>query len=521
MATYNLDPTMSALASKGSAVQEATNAAVAAKGGRPQPATQPTTQPANTGFTYNSDQLAAIYKHNPARAQQLGYVAPPADVEIGAGELGTAGMGVATEPAAASPLDSQLSAAIGGEQAVAEPQELSARDMAVQNLMGVYQEGQDFDADAIRRQEGVFARQEEANRLQQGYDQAVADQRRTIQEMRTNPEGKLRGALEADIQNYKYESDQNLADKAMALHYARQDYQMAYETAQSAIDAENQRYERQMGFWRTMYDVLGDDMTDSEQATFNSQLRLQEQFVSDMRETKMEAVRVASVNGAPVDVVQNIKNASTPEEAWVAAGQYGIDPNLSWQKSRFAAEQQLAWAKYNLDAAAKAGDISAETAQREVAKKQNDAVYANMQENIVEAYNNELGLSVTTGKIKGAFVSAFQPSNRGYFANKLAQENLASNMDYITSVSTLNALADAKARGITFGALNEKEMDVVADSANKLATMWDREKQEFIGSPEKVEKALKDLYETVSESRVDNAVGIATSNQMDEVWNQI
>lgn len=518
MATTYSDPTMSALLTKGTTQA---NTPVGPMQGPVKPV-QPVKKTAS-GFSYNNDQLATIYKHNPNRAVQLGYVAPASEVTVGAEELGKANVAIGGDTGmTTSPLSKNLAGTTTVRTDAQQP--MSARDQAVANLMGVYQEGQLFNPDEIRRQEGVFAQRDIVNKLSEQYDSALVEQRRTIQEMRQNPEGKLVGALNADIENYKYESDQNLADKAMALHYAREDYQAMYDTAQSAIEAENQRYERQMSFWQTMYTVLGDDMTDSEQAMFNSQLRERENFNTAMYETKSEAARIAGVNGAPADVMAAIKNAQTPQDAWIAAGQYGIDPNLSWQKSRFAAEQKLAWAKYELDAAAKAGDISAETAQKLIAQKQNDAVYANLQENILSAFNNKAGLDVTTGKVKGAMMTSlfdWTGEGGGYFPNKMAQEELAVNMNFITSQSTLNALAEAKARGITFGALSEQEMNTVANSANTLATAWDSESQKFIGSRATIEKALTDLYNTVSEKKVDNSVGIETSNAMTSVWNQL
>ena len=71
----------------------------------------------------------------------------------------------------------------------------------------------------------------------------------------------------------------------------------------------------------------------------------------------------------------------------------------------------------------------------------------------------------------------------------------------VLSSQTLNALANAKSQGITFGALSEKEMSVVSESANNLASSAKRDERTgrikgFYGD----EQSLKDNIDTVIKS---------------------
>jgi endonuclease/exonuclease/phosphatase family metal-dependent hydrolase len=94
-------------------------------------------------------------------------------------------------------------------------------------------------------------------------------------------------------------------------------------------------------------------------------------------------------------------------------------------------------------------------------------------------------------------------------------------MDYITSNLTTQALADAKARGVTFGALSEREMEVIGGSADKLSRAWDSEKMQFRGRPETIEQALRELYSTFEGKKITTQLGVSKENQINQVWNQL
>lgn len=65
----------------------------------------------------------------------------------------------------------------------------------------------------------------------------------------------------------------------------------------------------------------------------------------------------------------------------------------------------------------------------------------------------------------------------------------------LVSNQTLQALADAKSKGITFGALSEGELALVADSASRIATKLNKDGTGFSGS----EKQFKDDLKTIKE----------------------
>jgi hypothetical protein len=79
----------------------------------------------------------------------------------------------------------------------------------------------------------------------------------------------------------------------------------------------------------------------------------------------------------------------------------------------------------------------------------------------------------------------------------------------LTSNQTLQALADAKSKGITFGALSEKELGVVAESASRIAAKLKEDKNKnvigFTGS----EKQFREDLETIKKG-LQNAVASKT-----------
>ena len=496
----------------------------------------PTKQPTKNTFSVNltDAQKALIKKNNPEF-----FSSRP---DVFATDLTTEKVDVPTSEAGTSPLDSSLTNVPAPTDVTTDTtgtttgttdktgtttgnttEQLSPRDQALQALMGTFQDQQAFDPTAIKEAEGVYQRQALVNQLSESYDKAIVNQRRTIQDMRQNPEGKLRGALNADIENYKYESDQNLADKAMQLHYANQDYQSALTIANDAIQAQTDKFDQQMSFFSNMYTLLGNDMTDSEKMMFQSQLSQQEYAFKNLQDAKSQAMQSAGANGAPPEVLSAIKNSQTMEDVWANAGSYGIDPNLSLARDKFYFEKQLALTKLSMEQALKAGDISAETAQKAIAKAEGDKKFAYMEEEINNILMNETGLNVATGKIKGAFKSALFDFTGagGYFPNKLAQEDLANSMEYVSRNLTTQALADAKAQGITFGALSERELDVLGGSADVLSSAWDSETMTFRGSPAKIEQSLKDLRKVTVEKRAVNELGQEKVNETKQVWNQL
>jgi len=381
-------------------------------------------------------------------------------VELAANDVGTAGVAVANTGTTSDALDDNLNASVGVATDTETAEEtIAPHDQALANLFQAFNEQQEFDPAAIMKESGVYAQKERVNTLSKNYDTEVVNQRHTIQEMRKNPEGKLAGALEADIQNYKYESNQNLAEMAMELHYANADYEMVYNIAQDAINAQTDKFNQKLSFWGNMYSALKDNMTTEEKMMFESQLRQAEDAGKALMETKSTAMSRAAQANAPVEVMQAIKNAETPEEVWAAAGQYGADPSVGLAQDRFEWEQKKYWLDRALAQQLQAGEV---TAQQAVEQSLRTQAVSKVQGEL-DTLNRIVGN--TQGIIETAGTSRFGQGTFSPFSKSRAQ--LLADTTYLLNNKTFDKLAEITAN-TSLGAISEGELAAVKAAATRV-----------------------------------------------------
>jgi hypothetical protein len=502
----------------------------------PKPTVTPTapkptalTQPTAPRVNLSADYQALLLKNNPTLYKSL-YGSTP--VEVNAGDVGTTGLNVGnkgTDTTSSTFVDTTTNSA---EQALVQSQTeqeqtgVTGGNQDLANIRDwmqqVFVQGQEFDPAKIKEEEGVYAAKEELNAINNKIISEGKATRDRVMEMRQNPEGKLAGALQADIENYTYERADYMADLAISQMAAQGNYSGAYEIASDRIKAEEMRYDRQTSFLKDMYTMVQDDMTASEKMVFQSQLSMAEYGQKTYIDAKTTALQRAATNNAPYETLQAIKNAKNMDEVWLAAGQYGVDPEFQLAKDKYYYERDIAYKRLAIENAKNAGDITAKTAEKLIAQANSEAKYNEMLEQIDSALGNTLGFNVATGKVKGAGASALfdWTSAGGYFPNKQAQETFANSIDYVVSNLTTQALAEAKSLGITFGALSNEEMKMLGGAADVLSAAWDRESMTFRGTPTAIQKALDELYTATEGKKAVNALGQEKVNAITTVWNQ-
>lgn len=386
--------------------QPTTNSPVATPTTVPQ-----TTVPKTTAPTLNTNQQALLKKNNPELYSKL-YGSTPAEVNVA--DIGTQGLNVgsqgtdttsdtfidtATQNAAQAQADAQTQAETEATQTGGNKDLAQVRDWMQQ----VFVEGQSFDPSKIKTEEGVYTAKDELNAIN---NEIIAEGKATrdrIMEMRQNPEGKLAGALAAEIENYKYERADYMADLAISQMAIQGKYDSAVEIASDRIKAEEQRYDRQTQFLKDYYTMLQDDMTEKEKMQFQSQLAISEYTTKNYLDSKKEALRAAQANGAPIDIITGIKNAKTTDDVWAVAGKYGIDPNLQLNRDKFAWDKW--YAQQKLDAEKAAADAKITEEQRtdgelvmKTIKQAGNTLTA-----VREALGNRIGMGAATGVVKGPF----------------------------------------------------------------------------------------------------------------------
>ena len=335
-----------------------------------------------------------------------------------------------------------------------------------------------------------------AQNLQNDMTAYAKQTRETIMEMRKNPEGKSMGANQASMQNYEYErynGKDGMADMAIAAQYALNNAEYAYTLANNAVSAEREQYNSRNQAFKDIFTLTRNDMTTSEQLTYQSQLRMMEEQTTSLADSKEAAMQRAAANGAPQEVVTAIKNAQTPQDVWAAAGTYGEDPSMGLQRESMA----LNWAKFdweknkywNDQATQALLESNAITAEEGLAAQtRNDSLYeaGKYMTDIQNAKNNIAGLRTSTGVSFLGRLSAFD-------ANK---KRFLSDANYLLNNETFKKLA-AITENTSLGAISEGELQLVQEASTKLGNYAIRDDagnlKGFDGSHEDVLAAIIEL----------------------------
>ena len=204
----------------------------------------------------------------------------------------------------------------------------SLSDQALQAMLAEVTGGFEVSEETRDLQTDAAIKKKRLNDLTTQITQFDKETKDELYRMSKNPEGKSMGANRASMQNYQYERyarPGGAADMAIEAQFALNDAQFAYEIANNAIQAEERAYDRKIQGLQAIYNMAQNDMSESEQMTYQSDLRLYESRVQQLSLAKQQAMQMASSQGAPQEVVLAIKNATTPEEVWASAGRYGAD----------------------------------------------------------------------------------------------------------------------------------------------------------------------------------------------------
>lgn len=474
--------------------------------------------------------------------------------EVDATAIGTASMSVPPAKVPSIP-SSPIAATIAATVPTTPDTEdvaVSPRDQAIQNYMQMLSTGFDTSQETKDLQTAAADAKLVLDNLNTRMTEYEKETRDTEYAMLQNPEGKLAGALQAEVNNYKYEryaKKDGLADMAIAAQFALNNANFAYEIANNAVTAEKERYTSQMQGFRDLYTMLQNDMTESEQMQYASQLRMYESAVNDYTASKNAAMQRAQANGAPQEVVMAIKNAQSTEEVWASAGQYGIDPNLSLARDKHGwdvwyGQQQLAMNEKKLAfdqwlAGQSLSQKEAEAQQQKFEKQMKDGeTVASLlrdagktQQAVKEALANKSGLAGSTGAVRGWLGSAAGGALAGGLAgaatgavtgpgalplgiggaaiggiwsgvtSRTAREDFQNDIRLITSAQALTELGNL---GISLAPITNYEINLVGSKASNLASSVsiDEETGEMTirGSTKEFEKNLAALDEQLDKT---------------------
>ena len=162
----------------------------------------------------------------------------------------------------------------------------------------------------------------------------------------------------------------------------------------------------------------------------------------------------AQQNGAPSSLIQQITAAKTPEEALALAGGYGVSISDRLAQSKFAADQKKLQDDLNVSEAEAEGMVNQIEAARDLGK---------------------FTITGSRGKDLSVLDQIIAPNKvalkvgRGTGNIRQQSQDYISGVENILNTLTLNTFAEAKDKGMTFGAMSEGEWDILAATASRLS----------------------------------------------------
>lgn len=352
---------------------------------------------------------------------------------------------------------------------------------------------------------------------------------------------------------------------------------LAMETAQQAVDLKYAPYKEEIALYKSQLEALApilsrDEKKQAREQELKANLALKDLETRQANDKAIQDMIInASAQNAPLDMLNRAKNAKTPSEAAMILGQYAGDyyaiekmklelnklrggttgtgggigggvgreviagvpiesPAYSWLDQYNAGSMSLEDI-YTKIGSSKTAEVTKNQLSKLIAAQGGKRVLK-MDDTQIAAINDQikniddlLGTSgynykVISGAIQGGALG-FGGRVTGAKGDALAiARNLVSNQ-------TLQALADAKAKGVTFGALSGPELNAVANSASRIASkIIKNEAGEIIGfsgsekdfktNLEAIKEGLQKSIQAKTGSQVNKQVDLA-----DKVLNQI
>lgn len=240
----------------------------------------------------------------------------------------------------------------------------AARVDSIESLLGALEAGQTQTEIQMNAEKefGLETKRNELNRLNNELLQEQTALRRSIEQINKNGGG-LKAGAQSEIENLQRASYAKQADIAIVQMAA----QGAFESAQRLANQKQQvifeKQQQDLEIRQFIYNENKELFNKAEQREFEAkqsqltrQLDQERADFETLQSTKLSALQMAQMNGAPADVLQSIQSAQTPEEVLKVGGQWGSVDMLEQQYKR----QQIASSRTNqLLALAAAGDTSA------------------------------------------------------------------------------------------------------------------------------------------------------------------
>jgi hypothetical protein len=401
-------------------------------------------KPPSTSVTSSVQQATA----SPIEASRLGTTAP--SVPIAPTNTATTDRLTALNSATANTITLNQQAAPTQPVAAQPAPEPTGLQKTLQDILGIgtqlEERGQaTFD---IQTQEGVFDKKERAKQLENDILSRSQAYEKQIREAMKNPDGKLIGGLQAQVNDLQRQSAEEIADLSIAYKIAQDDYRGAFEIAQAKVEAQFAPLEQRLETLKTYYQLAQNDMTESQKMQAQQKIREEESRIDFERQKEMALYRTQLEQADPLYQAQLAK----ARERSVTLAPTDV------------IEQDGRKLLINTQTGQIIKDFSGNTTAGTTGEMK--TALAKSFVDTVDSLKTDSGMTRAVGAYG---ISRFTP----FTPDKSAVNSFISSVNQMTSTLTLNNLIDAKARGATFGALSIPELNMLAASATKISE-WAR-----------------------------------------------
>lgn len=296
---------------------------------------------------------------------------------------------------------------------------------------------------ALREEAGLEDKELRARRLGERMVERSNSYRDQLEALEKNPEGKLKGALNAEINDLERKRSREMADLSFSYNVALGDFQAAEDAVNDRISDMEADVARRTKAYETAFSMVQNDLSESEK------LQIQQNFQREMDQTNFEQQKEIAL----------------------------FNDRLARQRQAIAASQSRA---------AQVNEQLAQATQERIERiEKANAISSNIDEQlgtIDRILGSERGIDSVTGNIQNPALSAlfskdtlFNPLRavtygvaKDSFDIRLEKENLLSDLTFLANSAAFEALADFKQRGVTFGQLSNSERDAAGAAANNL-----------------------------------------------------
>lgn len=349
----------------------------------------------------------------------------------------------------------------------------------------------------VQEQQQLAQKTEQATKDYNAYNLKKRELETKIREMQTaeaNQVGGVGGGYSSTIQEYTRKANAELADLAIQAQASQGLLDSARQTIKDTLEAQFSPIEDRIAR-RTQYAQLAaNDLTESEKYKLD---QLNKKDEANQKEVSTYAANLANTvfeNGAPVGVRTKIFNIAgdyasgkiTKEQAQAkmmeAAGNYGVKATTATEKAPTIQKingVDMQWnptsGKWETPTTLTSGTTSASTMPLAQSKANVDQI-TELSGNIVSSAvgtsaftRSQPGFWTNLGKI-ATIVGAPQAILGTYQRLTGEQQNFIAGVEQLRSNLNLDTLINAKARGATFGALSDQELQVLSNAATKLGS---------------------------------------------------